>query len=98
MGGIDDRDTEYRSLRVAPLHHGLVFDALQRHHCAPAEMLPREHAWIGLRFGRPCRRCRAPNASSDRPTGTHARSPPRVQAFARGCRAPAKDRKVSMVN
>jgi GntR family transcriptional regulator of vanillate catabolism len=47
-----DLGTEYRKLRVAQLHHELVFDALQRREPARVEMLMREHAWIGLHYGR----------------------------------------------
>jgi GntR family transcriptional regulator of vanillate catabolism len=42
---------EYQKLRVAQLQHQLVFDALQRGESARVEMLMREHAYIGLRYG-----------------------------------------------
>lgn len=45
-------DREYRKLRLAQLHHQLVFDALEQRESARAEMLMREHAYIGLRYGR----------------------------------------------
>jgi GntR family transcriptional regulator of vanillate catabolism len=44
-------DKEYRKLSVAQLHHRLVFDALQRGESARVEMLMREHAQVGLRYG-----------------------------------------------
>ena len=42
---------EYEKLRVAQLHHQLVFDALERRESARVEMLMREHAWVGFRYG-----------------------------------------------
>jgi len=42
---------EYEKLRVAQLHHQLVFDALERRETARVEMLMREHAWVGFRYG-----------------------------------------------
>ena len=42
---------EYQKLRVAQLQHQLVFDALLRGESARVEMLMREHAYIGLRYG-----------------------------------------------
>jgi GntR family transcriptional regulator of vanillate catabolism len=45
-------DKEYRKLRVAQLHHQLVFDALEQRESARVEALMREHAAIGLRYGR----------------------------------------------
>ncbi len=42
---------EYQKLRVAQLHHQLVFDALERRESARVEMLMREHAWVGFRYG-----------------------------------------------
>jgi GntR family transcriptional regulator, vanillate catabolism transcriptional regulator len=42
---------EYEKLRVAQLHHQLVFDALDRRETARVEMLMREHAWVGFRYG-----------------------------------------------
>ena len=39
-------------LRVAHLQHTLVFEALQLREGARADMLMREHAYIGLRYGR----------------------------------------------
>lgn len=44
-------DREYQKLRVAQLQHQLVFDALLRGESARVEMLMREHAYIGLRYG-----------------------------------------------
>ncbi len=43
---------EYEKLRVAQLQHALVLDALLSGEAARAEMLMREHAYIGLRYGR----------------------------------------------
>jgi GntR family transcriptional regulator of vanillate catabolism len=43
---------EYEKLRVAQLQHSLVLDALLAGEGARAEMLMREHAYIGLRYGR----------------------------------------------
>jgi len=42
---------EYEKLRVAQIHHQLVFDALERRESARVEMLMREHAWVGFRYG-----------------------------------------------
>ena len=42
---------EYEKLRFAQLHHQLVFEALERRESARVEMLMREHAYIGLRYG-----------------------------------------------
>jgi GntR family transcriptional regulator of vanillate catabolism len=42
---------EYQKLRVAQLQHQLVFDALSRRESARVEMLMREHAWVGFRYG-----------------------------------------------
>jgi GntR family transcriptional regulator of vanillate catabolism len=41
---------EYRKLRIAQLHHQLVFDALEHRESARVEMLMREHAWVGFRY------------------------------------------------
>jgi GntR family transcriptional regulator of vanillate catabolism len=43
---------EYQKLRFAQLQHRLVFDALARGEGARAEALMREHANIGVRYGR----------------------------------------------
>ncbi|HEU4460694.1 MAG TPA: GntR family transcriptional regulator [Methylibium sp.] len=43
---------EYEKLRIAQLQHQLVFDALDRREAARVEMLMREHAWVGFRYGR----------------------------------------------
>jgi GntR family transcriptional regulator of vanillate catabolism len=45
-------DREFEKLRFAQLQHELVFEALQRGESARVEMLMREHAYIGLRYGR----------------------------------------------
>lgn len=45
-------DKEFEKLRLAQLQHELVYEALQRREGARAEMLMREHAYIGLRYGR----------------------------------------------
>ncbi len=42
---------EYEKLRVAQLQHALVLDALQAGEAARAEMLMREHAYVGVRYG-----------------------------------------------
>ena len=42
---------EYEKLRIAQLQHRLVFDALERRESARVEMLMREHAWVGFRYG-----------------------------------------------
>ncbi len=41
---------EYEKLRVAQLQHTLVLDALQAGEAARAEMLMREHAYVGVRY------------------------------------------------
>jgi len=54
-----DRDAlpaEYEKLRIAQLQHQLVFDALQQRESARVEMLMREHAWVGFRYGQLFRR------------------------------------------
>lgn len=43
---------EYEKLRIAQLQHRLVVDALAHREPARAEMLMREHAWVGFRYGR----------------------------------------------
>lgn len=43
---------EYEKLRVAQLQHTLVVDALLAGEAARAEMLMREHAYVGMRYGR----------------------------------------------
>ncbi len=45
-------DREYQKLRMAQMQHVLVFDALEAGEGARVEMLMREHAWIGFRYGR----------------------------------------------
>ncbi len=42
---------EFRRLQVAQWQHQLVLDALQQREAARVEMLMREHAWVGLRYG-----------------------------------------------
>jgi GntR family transcriptional regulator of vanillate catabolism len=42
---------EFRKLQVAQLQHELVLDALRQREAARVEMLMREHAWVGLRYG-----------------------------------------------
>lgn len=44
-------DREYQKLCIAQLHHELVLDALHQGESARVEMLMREHALIGLRYG-----------------------------------------------
>jgi len=48
----DALDREYEKLRFAQLQHQLVFDALVQRESARVEMLMREHAYIGLRYGK----------------------------------------------
>jgi len=45
-------EKEYQKLRMAQLHHRLVVDALEQRESARVEMLMREHAHIGVRYGR----------------------------------------------
>ena len=45
-------DREYQKLRLAQMHHVLVVDAIEQREAARVEMLMREHAWIGFRYGR----------------------------------------------
>lgn len=45
-------DREYDKLRLAQVHHELVLDALRQREGARVEALMREHAWIGVRYGR----------------------------------------------
>jgi GntR family transcriptional regulator of vanillate catabolism len=45
-------DREYEKLRFAQLQHQLVFEALEQGESARVEMLMREHAYIGLRYGK----------------------------------------------
>jgi len=44
-------DREYDKLRLAQVQHELVLDALSRRESARVEMLMREHAYIGVRYG-----------------------------------------------
>jgi len=48
----DALDREYEKLRLAQLQHQLVFEALVQRESARVEMLMREHAYIGLRYGK----------------------------------------------
>jgi GntR family transcriptional regulator, vanillate catabolism transcriptional regulator len=45
-------EQEYQKLRVAQLHHQLVVEALEQRESARVEVLMREHAQIGMRYGR----------------------------------------------
>lgn len=45
-------DREHRKLQVAQLQHQLVVDALEQRESARVEMLMREHAWVGFRYGK----------------------------------------------
>lgn len=45
-------DREYEKLRFAQLQHQLVFEALEQRESARVEMLMREHAYVGLRYGK----------------------------------------------
>lgn len=60
---IIDRDAleqERDKLRLAQTHHRLIVDALERGESARAEMLMREHAYIGLRYATMLRPMAAP--------------------------------------
>ncbi len=43
---------EFRKIQIAQLQHQLVLEALENRESARVEMLMREHAWVGLRYGR----------------------------------------------
>jgi GntR family transcriptional regulator of vanillate catabolism len=43
-------DREYDKIRMAQMHHRLIVDALSHGESARAEMLMREHAYVGLRY------------------------------------------------
>ena len=45
-------DKEFRKLQFAQLQHRLVVDALLERESARVEMLMREHAYVGLRYGK----------------------------------------------
>lgn len=45
-----DLENAHQRLRIAQLHHRLVFNALENGEAARVEMLMREHAQIGLRY------------------------------------------------
>jgi GntR family transcriptional regulator of vanillate catabolism len=45
-------EREYQKLRFAQLQHQLVFEALVQRESARVEMLMREHAYIGSRYGK----------------------------------------------
>ncbi len=45
-------DREWRKLEFAQLQHRLVVDALEARESARVEMLMREHAYVGLRYGK----------------------------------------------
>lgn len=47
----DSLPAEYEKLRIAQIQHQLVFDALEQRESARVEMLMREHAWVGFRYG-----------------------------------------------
>ncbi|MCU0775794.1 MAG: GntR family transcriptional regulator [Ideonella sp.] len=47
----DTLDREYRKLEMAQMHHRLVVQALLARESARVEMLMREHALIGVRYG-----------------------------------------------
>ena len=42
---------EFEKLRIAQLQHRLVADAIERRESARVEMLMREHAWVGFKYG-----------------------------------------------
>ena len=43
---------EYHKLRFAQMQHELIVDALLHHESARVDMLMREHAYVGLRYGK----------------------------------------------
>lgn len=43
---------EFRKIQIAQLQHQLVLEALENRESARVEMLMREHAWVGFRYGR----------------------------------------------
>lgn len=45
-------DKEFEKLRFAHLQHQLIFEALDHGEGARAEMIMREHAYVGLRYGK----------------------------------------------
>jgi GntR family transcriptional regulator of vanillate catabolism len=45
-------DREFQKLHFAQLQHVLIFEALSGGESARAEMLMREHAYVGLRYGK----------------------------------------------
>lgn len=51
---IDPRSlaAEFRKIQIAQLQHQLVLEALENRESARVEMLMREHAWVGFRYGR----------------------------------------------
>lgn len=51
---IDSRSlaAEFRKIQIAQLQHQLVLEALENRESARVEMLMREHAWVGFRYGR----------------------------------------------
>ena len=80
---------EYQKLRIAQLHHQLVVDALEQREGARVEMLMREHAWVGLRYG-PLFGAAAPAApapgSADEPADGPAEPPSGAAAPAASAR------------
>lgn len=50
MFDVDHLDKEFRKLQLAHMQHQLVFQALVHGEGARAEMLMREHAYIGVRY------------------------------------------------
>jgi GntR family transcriptional regulator of vanillate catabolism len=48
----DALDLEYEKLRFAQLQHELVLQALELGEATRVEMLMREHAYVGLRYGK----------------------------------------------
>lgn len=45
-------EAEFRKIQIAQLHHQLVIEAIEARESARVEMLMREHAWVGFRYGR----------------------------------------------
>jgi GntR family transcriptional regulator of vanillate catabolism len=68
-------EREYEKLRLAQVQHRLIVDALQRRESARAEMLMREHAYIGFRYAIVCGPTATPNSTLSNATMPDASSP-----------------------
>ena len=72
---------EYEKLRIAQVQHQLVLDALERRESARVEMLMREHAWVGVRYGQlfglpTLGEAQRGGATTGQPRLTHSDMPP----------------------